>query len=223
MTPRFPAVHCAIDVQDRFIRDLFPERRKYFPAAIRVFADALKEIGIPTIWVVWNRQGEFEFYTHLLHSWDSLPTLLPSLSLRQSLVRADEDIYTRGHDNAFHWPFLGNVIRQQYNANTVLITGMNSSVCVAKSAAGAIGENLGCYVIYDLLADSSEDHHEKFSGGDPLFHKELVGNALGNAFIRNAPHLEFVQSRTFLNSFCDAPELSPFNGGRGRYSMTFGL
>ncbi len=44
-------VHLAIDYQERYLSCLPPERATRFTAAARAFADDLKAVGVPTLWV----------------------------------------------------------------------------------------------------------------------------------------------------------------------------
>jgi nicotinamidase-related amidase len=81
--------------------------------------------------------------------------------------------------------------------NGVIIVGMDSELCVASSAHGAIRDGLQCIVLTDCLAQSFYNHEGK-NGGDPAWHESAVRQGIDEA---TASKVRFATK----DEFCDDP------------------
>lgn len=188
----FSVVHVAIDVQDRFFDRMSAERRTSFPASIRFFADQLRTVQIPTIWVAYRCKDNETVGLHT-DSGDgakrrnertkkSVKTkkLLTELRFESLTPLPDEPIAVKECSNAFdpenRAPALQQIL-SRWNAKTILVTGMNTQYCVKKTIGTALSQSfipdLSCIAVFDLLADTglmtarSDDEN-------PLWHKKAL-------------------------------------------------
>ncbi|MDD3370936.1 MAG: isochorismatase family protein [Alphaproteobacteria bacterium] len=164
LAPPRKIAHIAMDVQDKYTHYFYGDgQEKTFPIAIRTFADDLQKIGIPTIWVAWGTHAEFKYYSKkVTAAWPDKKrnVLLNGLTLTCCPIGRDEEIFSKGDNDAFFDGTLAKILKSQgYDA--ILLTGMDTGACVVESLNGAMKEGIRCIVISDLVADSCGEKHGK--------------------------------------------------------------
>ena len=182
-------VHLAIDVQPEFYENLFFWRARHFPVAIRKFSNQLAEFAVPTKWVVYEPDEGLPD--------DSKGTLIKTLELAKTGLTARDDIFPKRSEDAFNGRAGLDEILWEGGVDTVVITGMNASACVAYSAVGALRCGFRCIVITDLLAD------EECWWMDPIkfLRKGLVKQEIDSVIYTNRDwydRLHFMTSAEFL-------------------------
>ncbi len=179
---KFPIIHLAIDIQDRFLACFDKPRAAGFPASIRNFADELRLHGIPTLWAVLPHASiaqEFKLYDRLTKQ-PSLArarntALLKKFGLTACHIRDDEEIFVKYQNNAFrrsrhplnlHFLLADKLAARQ--TRDLIITGMNTRACVRLSVRGALRSGFRCHVMSDLLADGTAKSQQD---ADPAWHR----------------------------------------------------
>lgn len=167
-------VHLAIDYQERFLSYLPRKCRSLFAAAARAFANDLRRVGIPTIWVGYEdkvRCGEFLSTKDRSTPQNYFQEKVRTLGLQPVAPKIDEYIYSKDHDGAFDSTNLIDLasILQGKNFGSLLISGMNTRFCVSRSINGALTSGFNVIALHDLMADTTATEQEN---ARPIWHKE---------------------------------------------------
>ncbi|MDD3370937.1 MAG: isochorismatase family protein [Alphaproteobacteria bacterium] len=191
-------IHISMDVQDRYLKPLSPYTKKTYPIAARAFADELRDMGVPTIWVGWDRaKHSFKYYSHkatgptarektlLRHS--HRPTgrrlnhrtkdLSKTLGLKLSEIKTGEDIFYKGDDNAFDTGYLGKMLKAQ-KVDLILLSGLNTGACIVQSLMGGLKEGFTIVVVSDLLADRRGERLRQAFWGNAPWHIDRLDKML---------------------------------------------
>ena len=206
-SPIHPITHLAVDVQRMFLYDLGSERSRSFRAKIESFAKELKKYSVPTTWVAAYPNAYMD------KAISSRPRSAVSeeeakkLGLDGTSISPDDNILVKYNADAFAAGVLAQDLRRT-QTGTVVITGMNTTVCVLFSAISAVRAGLRCVIVTDMLADINYTSSQK---SDPEWHKHALEREIGN-FLGRKPNakklmslIEYTTSDALLAALEPAP------------------
>jgi len=158
-------VHLAVDLQSDDLSRLHARRGLVLPQAVNNLAASLKHAEIPTIWVAISGMCRMysRFLTQPMHRNVDRSLTIQSLKLDAVSIDADDDIFVKDDCDAFYKSLLVTHLHRYYpKAATLILTGVNTTACVAASVAGALKAGFKCIVLTDCLADSEEERERRY-------------------------------------------------------------
>jgi nicotinamidase-related amidase len=197
-------VHMPVDPQRRFYTKLSAERYAAFPREIDDFSRALASLGIETLPVAfeYNSIGPGLYKRPFpKNPWGR--NFFNALTLSTNFFPfAVNKIYVKDVDNAFNEDNALATEIENRDIKTIIVTGMNSTVCVPQTIKGALEEckKLCVEVVYDRLAS---EHISASDEGNPLCHKDALESRLRRygKDIAESPRLSLVTSEQVLKQY----------------------
>ena len=216
-----PAIHFPIDVQMKFYNGLSEEWSREFPRRIAKFSNELRKLDIETIPVATSTfvvdSGYYkkpfpEVFSALPNNTEK--NFFRALSFGpEYFPDASNAVFVKDDMNAFARGPLAEMIKQK-SIKTVLITGMNTTECVAQSVVGAFrksGENVCIKVVYDLLAGNVGNSIK--TEDNPLSHKAAIEKEICRILAQREqtlpPRISLVLAAKTLKFFSRWPKFLP--------------
>lgn len=162
------AVHLAIDYQDWFLLKLSNSTACSFAAAGRTFADDLRKRNVPTIWVgcAWAGDNwrlldvEDDPYLHRY--------FVSKHGFNHVRPKQNEAFFIKAHDDVFYpraTVSLAAILKDR-GVDTLVISGMNTSMCITDTIRSALQRNFHVMAAYDQMADERrKTHHDRTNAG----------------------------------------------------------
>ena len=169
--------HLAIDVQRSYISALTPQRRVDFPSGVSDFARDLRSVGIPTLWVAmdWTR-------AIMIPPRKDNPDWARDrelLGLTEVTLHEEDLVATKNSFNALTNAQLREHLDEQ-NVHTLILTGMDTTQCVAKTLLSALACRFRCIVATDRLADGNGHLSRAGDEASPETHLKALQAELRN-------------------------------------------
>jgi hypothetical protein len=208
-----PAIHFPIDVQCKFCNCLSEKRSKEFPRRIADFSNELGKLGVETFPVADTTiLVDYGYYEK------PFPEVVSTLTknTKKNFFRAlsfgpdffpdtSNAVFVKDVPNAFAFGPLSYLVKER-RIKTVIITGMNTTECVAQTVMGAFykcREDVCIKVVYDLLADGFDTSIKPED--NPLSHKAAIEKEILSALAqkngKRSPRLSLVNATQVLKCF----------------------
>jgi nicotinamidase-related amidase len=130
------------DVQHMYVDGLMLARRKAFPEKIAAFAKRLREKSIPTIWIGLGYGQETKIHGQGSKDLNNVLANLGICGLHKAPdLPPGDKVFIKDNDNAFAHPVGTSALAEHLKASgkhRLIISGMHTTVCVAKTVVGAL-------------------------------------------------------------------------------------